>query len=368
MTIGTEHEYSINDRSFKPCPVSDQILERISGRIQNETPLGEIIVSKELQKHVLEIVPQRPGESLAELERVLQAGIRSLYSSLTPDFQLLGLGMHPLLTLDMTGVWDHDEGEIYRVYDRLFNIRQHGWLNIQALQINIPYTSEGELVAMYNKIRSIIPYVVAVTAASPFVEGEHTGILDNRLIYYRKNQEQIPSICHDLIPESLQCLADYHAIYDDICRSLKEKGGDVLCREWVNSRGVIIRFSRCCLEIKAIDEQECIHADMAVTAFVSSLLRCGDLPVEKDQDTLLALTNEAIARGTEAFRQELEMLYKKAEQHATDDERRYLPLIKRRIERGSLAELLSKRYKNKGRLAPLLKDLEYCLRENIPYI
>lgn len=368
MSIGTEHEYSINNRSFKPLPVSDLILERISGRIQNETPLGEIIVSKELQKHVLEIVPRRPGRSLAELERVLHAGIQNLYSCLTPEFQLLGLGMHPLLTLDMTTVWDHDEREIYEVYDRLFNIHQHGWLNIQALQINIPYASEEELVTLYNKIRSIIPYVVAITTASPFVEGKSTGTMDNRLIYYRKNQERIPSICHGLIPEPLQTLADYHAIHDDMCRSLMERGGEALCREWVNSRGVIVRFSRCCLEIKAIDEQECIHADMAVTAFVLSLLRCRDLPLEKDQDALLALTEEAIAKGTEAFRQELEKLYDLALQHATEDQRRYLPHIKRRIEKGSLAELLSTRYKSKGSITPLLRDLEYCLRENIPYI
>ena len=47
--------------------------------------------------------------------------------------------MHPLLTLEQTTYWDHDEQDYYQAYDRLFNIKQHGWLNIQALQINIPY-------------------------------------------------------------------------------------------------------------------------------------------------------------------------------------------------------------------------------------
>ena len=29
--IGTEHEYSINDKNFRPLAISDRIIERISG-------------------------------------------------------------------------------------------------------------------------------------------------------------------------------------------------------------------------------------------------------------------------------------------------------------------------------------------------
>ncbi len=368
MTIGTEHEYSLNDPSFRPMPVSDQILERMSGRIQNETPLGDVIISKELQKHVMEIVPKKPQESLRELERVIQAGITNLYNFLHPDLQLLGLGMHPLLRLDMTGVWNHEEGEVYEEYDRIFNIRQHGWLNIQALQINIPYRSEQELITLHNRIRALIPYLVAVSAASPFVEGQKTTTMDNRLIFYRKNQEKIPLICNMLIPEKLHRLADYHAIQEDICRSLQQEGAQILCREWVNSRGVIIRFSRSCLEIKAIDEQECLRSDMAITAFILALLRLEDLDLEEDQDRLLDLTEEAIQGGVRPLRDDLSRLYTRAEETATADERQYLPLIKKKIEKGSIAELLSARARDLTSLYPLLQDLEYCLRHNVPYI
>jgi hypothetical protein len=368
MTIGTEHEYSLNDRSFTPMPVSDRILERMSGRIQNETPLGDVIISKELQKHVMEIVPRKPQETLRELERVVQAGITNLYNFLHPDLQLLGLGMHPLLTLDMTGVWDHEEREVYEEYDRIFNIRQHGWLNIQALQINIPYRSEQELITLHNRIRALIPYIVAVSAASPFVEGQKTPTMDNRLLYYRKNQEKIPLICNMLIPEKLSRLADYHAIQEDICQNLRQEGAQILCREWVNSRGVIIRFSRSCLEIKAIDEQECLRSDMAITAFVLSLLRHDDLGLEEDQDQILDLTEEAIKGGVAPLREELSRLYGLAAHTATPDERQYLPLIRKKIEKGSVAELLTARAKGITSLYPLLQDLEYCLRHNVPYV
>jgi hypothetical protein len=368
MTIGTEHEYSLNDRSFTPMPVSDQILEKMSGRIQNEALLGDVLISKELQKHVLEIIPRKPQNTLRELERVVQAGITNLYNFLHPDLQLLGLGMHPLLTLDMTGVWNHEEGEVYQEYDRLFDIRQHGWLNIQALQINIPYQSEQELITFHNRIRALIPFLVAVSAASPFVEGKDTSIKDNRLLYYRRNQEKIPLICNMIIPEKLSRLDDYHAIQEEICRSLQQEGAQLLCREWVNSRGVIVRFSRRCLEIKAIDEQECLRSDMAITAFILSLLRHDDLGLEDDQDRILDRTEEAIRGGVAPMREELFRLYAVAEQTATPVERQYLPLIKRRIDRGSVAELLSARAEGLVSLNSLLQDLEYCLRHNVPYV
>jgi len=135
----------------------------------------------------------------------------------------------------------------------------------------------------------------------------------------------------------------------------------------VNSGGVIIRFSRKCLEVKALDEQDCIRSDMAVCAFISSLLRCGPLPLEQDQDALLALTEDAIQQGTAGLRPELLKLYTKAWGHATAEERLYLPFVKERIEHGSLAELVRERYEREGEIVPILTDLATALKMNIPY-
>ena len=114
-------------------------------------------------------------------------------------------------------------------YDRLFNIRQHGWLNIQALQINYPYESKDDLVIMFNKIRSLIPYLVAVSASSPLVEGKTTSYMDNRLVYYRQNQAQIPEICHGILPEKLDSVEDYEQINRHIYSELKKCRAEILC-------------------------------------------------------------------------------------------------------------------------------------------
>ena len=336
--IGTEHEYSINDKNFRPLTISDKIIERISGEVQHQVPFGGIWVAKELQKHALELIPARPG-SLSFLEENLYQGLCELYRATNNEYGFMGLGMHPLLTLDQTTYWDHDEQEYYEAYDRLFNIRQHGWLNIQALQINCPYESSDDLVIMFNKIRSLIPYLVAVSASSPLVEGRTTSYMDNRLVYYRQNQSQIPGICHDIIPEKLDSVEDYVRINQDIYRELRKCRGDILCYEWVNSRGVIVRFTRKCLEVKAIDEQECLHSDMAISAFLLALLR-SDLELEEEEGHLLAMLEDAMRHGVAKMRPELEKLLRIAQKSATEEEKRYLPLVAKRIDQGSLAEVM----------------------------
>lgn len=367
--IGTEHEYSINDGNCRPLAISDRIIERVHGHIEHEVAFGGILLSKELQKHAIELIPIRPG-CISFLEENLYRGLCELYRATNNEYGFMGLGMHPLLRLDETAYWDHDEQEYYEVYDRLFNIKQHGWLNIQALQINIPYDCEDELLAMFNKIRSLMPYLVAVSASSPLVEGALTSYMDNRLVYYRQNQVAIPEICNDILPERLCSVEDYVKINRHIYSRLKKEGAEILCREWVNSRGVIVRFTRSCLEVKAIDEQECLHSDMAFSAFLLALLR-SDLALEEDESSLLAMLEEAMHHGVSGLKPELERLFFVAEKSATAEERRYLPLIARRIEQGSLAEIMVQKLRESGAgiegIKSLMRQMQWCLKENRPY-
>jgi gamma-glutamyl:cysteine ligase YbdK (ATP-grasp superfamily) len=366
VTIGTEHEYSISDKDFQPQPVNDRIIEELHGSVVNEFRLGDVNLSKELQKTVLEIVPAVPASDLIQLEGWLQSGVGELIRRIGNRYRLLGLGMHPLLRLEQSAVWEHEDKEIYDCYDRLFDIRQHGWLNIQALQINIPFRDEAEMVALYNRLRSLIPYLAAIGASSPMVEGALTGKADNRLVYYRRNQSRLPIIAHNLVPAKLRSLADYKSIQQQMYQELDKHDANILCHEWVDSRGVIVRFSRDCVEVKAIDEQECIKSDMAITAFALALLR-SPLELEEDEDALLDMTEKAIERGVANLRPELRRLCKAAMIAARPDERRFLPLIETKIETGSLAEVMADRIKEENGPLPVMRELAFCLRDNVPY-
>ncbi len=360
--MGTEHEYSVNDPSFHPLPVVDHILEDINGRLENEFQFGEVNLSKELQKHVIEIVPHQPHLDLLSLERTLYDGLQRFFSRTNGRYKLLGLGMHPLLTLNQTTYWDHEDVDLYRVYDRVFDLKQHGWLNIQALQVNTPYTNEDDLLSKFNKLRCLLPYLAAITASSPFVEGKKTGAMDNRLLFYKENQKRVPLICNGVIPEKLSSLRQHDEILEEIYRQLRALGAEDLCHEWIDSRGLIIRPGRRCLEIKIMDEQECIRSDMGVSAFSLALMR-SDVRLEDDQQALYDLTKTAIQAGTSKLRPELRKLYRAAWEAATMEERIFLPIVKERIEKGSLAELFSQ----KMEISSVLSAAERCLRTNIPY-
>ena len=106
---------------------------------------------------------------------------------------------------------------------------------------------------------------------------------------------------------------------------------------------------------------------MAASAFTRALLRCRRLDLPADRETLLALLEEAIRNGTSAFRPELERLYAAAWEHATADERQYLPVIQERIARGSLAELIRERMERGSTLAELMPELSGCLYANRPF-
>lgn len=368
MTVGTEHEYSINNKVFAPLSNSDIILLEIAGSIKSEVPFGEVSLSKELQKTVLEFIPKYPTDSLFELEEQVYSGIRRFYLNFGDRYSLLGLGMHPTLTLDETEVWNHEEAEYYGAYDRLFNLKQHGWLNIQALQVNLSYRGDEELVYLYNKIRSLLPYIIAVSASSPFVEGKVTDSVDNRLLFYRENQKEIPQICNGLIPERIVNVRDYMDNQEKIYRELEKRDAHILCQEWLNSSGLIIRFSRRCVEVKAIDEQECVKSDMAVCAFLRSLVRSKEVPVESDREILLDLTELAIRKGTRELLPELERLLLCASNAATNEEKKYLKIIEDRIIKGNIAERMRDRFKETGDMKEILINMGEALRNNRPFI
>jgi len=299
------------------------------------------------------------------MERALYDGMRRFHQATSGRYTLLGLGMHPFLTLDQTSYWDHEDKEVYDEYDRLFGLRQHGWLNIQALQVNVHYGNEERMVAMFNRLRALVPYLVAVTASSPMVEGTLTGAMDNRLLFYRDNQKRVPLICNNIIPERLRSRRQHDEIIESIYGELRKIGGGELCHEWIDSRGVIVRYHRECLELKACDEQECLRADVSVTAFVLALLRA-ELSLEEDHDALLDLNEAAIRRGTDACRPELRRLYDAACRAATAEERSYLPLVKERIEQGSVAELVTQRIRDGEDARAVFKQAALCLAANQP--
>jgi len=276
--FGIELEYMIVDRrTLSVRPIGDHLLRTPSGKVESEIPMGDLKRSNELVLHVLELKTNGPAPSLNGLQQSFQRGVCQMNGMLESlEAVLMPTAMHPWMNpLRETRLWPHAYGEVYKAFDRIFGCRGHGWSNLQSMHVNLPFFDDSEFERLHAAVRPILPLVPAIAASSPIVEGRLTGLMDNRIEFYRHNQEKIPSLSGNIVPEPLYSKKAYQnqllkKLYQDVA---PYDADGVLRYEWINSRGAIARFERNTIEIRLIDMQECPLADLAVAAAVVGLVR-----------------------------------------------------------------------------------------------
>jgi gamma-glutamyl:cysteine ligase YbdK (ATP-grasp superfamily) len=390
--LGPEHEYSIVNDELKPLPIVDKILKGFRGRIVNSVELSNFTVGKELQLHVMEIKPNAPFASPEAFEETMCKAVTDIKEHIERkyDAHLLGMGMHPLLTLDEARIWPHRHRQIYEAYSKIFDLKRHGWLNIQSFQLNLPYSNEKDGVLQHNLLSNLCPFLAAIASASPIYEGKLGSHVDNRLHFYMENQQEIRSVSGDVVPEYVSSLAEYRKqIIDrysfDLAKARANKC--ILNKDWVNSRGVIFRFDRKALEIRVMDEQECVKSDVALSCFIRAVLRGFVKNGETKflpHETIVKNLKSVIKYGLKAnvnhpagrtARKVCHHLLKVAFEHADAEEKKYLPLVARRIEAGSLSEIVRQRVQKKAQktcfreaVVSVYLDLMKNLNDNRPYL
>ncbi|WP_165474792.1 glutamate-cysteine ligase family protein [Legionella nagasakiensis] len=276
--LGIEIEYMLVDRNtLSVQPKSDLILHTLAGKLVNEIALDEIAVSNELVMHVLEFKNNGPKAPDTPIANQFQQTILQLQPLLTQhNLQFLPTGAHPWMNpLHETQRWPHGNKSIYQQYDKIFNCQGHGWANLQSMHVNLPFANDEEFCQLHNTIRLLLPLLPALAASTPFLDGKNTGFLDSRLFYYGKNQERIPSISGDIIPEFICSETQYELeilkpMYRDI-HAWDPQG--ILQFEWLNSRGAIAKFASKAVEIRIIDSQECVQADIAIAHAIHAILK-----------------------------------------------------------------------------------------------
>ncbi len=377
------------NKDLKVLPIADKIIKGYCGKTINFIELPEFTFGKEMQLHVMEIKANQPFKTPTEFEETMQNAVTTLGQIVQKHgAMLLGTGMHPLLNLGDTGIWPHYHKKIYQEYGKIFNLTQHGWLNIQSFHLNLPYLKEDDAIQTHNQLANLCAYLPAISASSPIYEGKNGKDQDNRLQFYKVNQKAVPSITGDVIPQYASSLNQYkHDVIGQYSKDLAKAGADktLLNREWVNSRGVIFRFDRCALEVRVMDEQECIKSDVALACFVRAALR-GLIASNAEllpHDLLVKDFNAVIKDGLNAnvsnphgktARQVCQHYFKIALEHANDDEKKYLWLVKKRIEEGSLAEHIRANVLRRAEktsfheaIVNVYSTLINCLHDNEPY-
>jgi len=221
--------------------------------------------------------------------------------------------MNPLTE---TQRWPHGNREIYQQYDSIFNCCGHGWANLQSMHVNLPFANDDEFSQLHNAIRLILPLLPALAASTPFLEGKTTDLLDSRLYFYDKNQQRVPSITGDVIPEFIHSEAEYQdKILTPMYREISALDPEGLLQyEWLNSRGAIAKFDSMAIEIRILDSQECVNADIAIAHVIQAILKHWNdhsrMHLERPCDTLRlkAIYDRTIKKGLSVLIDDSEVL------------------------------------------------------------
>lgn len=311
--FGLELEYMIvGQEGLDVLAVADQLLTAAAGALVNDVERGAFEWSNELALHVIEMKTSGPAPNLSGLGAGFQGEVRAMNRLLAPlGARLLPSAMHPWMDPDCeTRLWPHGYRAVYEAYNRIFNCQGHGWSNLQSVHVNLAFSGDEEFGRLHAAIRLLLPLLPALAASSPFVEGRSTGLLDNRLEFYRHNQSRIPSLAGAIIPEPVYTRRQYEETilkrnYQDIAPHDPDR---LLQDEWLNSRGAIARFQRSAIEIRLLDIQECPAADLAIASALVGVLRAlvaerwTDLAEQQAMPVppLAQLLGQAIRQGEQA--------------------------------------------------------------------
>ena len=273
--LGIEIEYMLVDKKhLNVQPKSAVLLEALAGELVNQVVLGEgeIALSNELVLHVVELKNNGPKPPTPLIAQQFQQSIQLLQPVLNAhQLQLLPTGAHPWMDpLSETKRWPHGQHAIYNQYNKIFDCQGHGWANLQCMHVNLPFANDEEFNQLHNAIRLLLPLLPALAASTPFLGGQRTGLKDSRLDFYGKNQKRIPAICGEIIPEFIRSEKEYQeTILQPLYQAISPYDPEgILHHEWLNSRAAIPKFAYKAIEIRILDSQECVKADLAI-AFAS---------------------------------------------------------------------------------------------------
>ena len=400
---GLELEYPVVDRDLNVIPLVEEALAALAGRPCSDVELGRVGFSNEIVDHVLEVKNVVPHRSLVSAEEDLVEGVRRLGLMLDNRWRarLLPGGMHPWFRPEKSRIWRRSNRKIYETYARLFDVHSHGWSNVQAVHVNLPFGTPEEATAMLNAARLLVPYLPGLAASSPLVEGELTGAVDNRVAWLLGHQARLPESMARLVPEPLEKFTDYRRdVLGPMYAALDRlPDAQALRHEFLNARGAVFKASRESMEVRILDVQECVAMDIALAWFTRRALRdlsrsldeVGPAAQQTLEEDLLAVARDGSrarvwaphlplqahrdGQGRVEARRVLAWHLERVDHRVPAEEQRYLDLVATTVEHGSLGERL------RQRLAPLAEqdeafteaarrtwiELADCLLENKPW-
>ena len=276
--FGVEMEFMIVDRdTLNVLPRADVPLGKDKdGNQLSDIEYDDIGLSNELVSHVLEFKCAHPKSTFDGLGKRFFHEIRRANKKLEKiNAMLLPSACHPFMDPAEMKLWPYDCLDIYQTYDRIFNCKGHGWANLQSTHLNLSFDGDEEFGELHAAIRLLLPLIPAIAASSPYLDGKYTGYRDARIEVYRHNQDKVPEITGQVIPEQAYSYDEYNKmIFDKVKKAIAPYDTEHLLNHFfLNSRGAIARFDRGAIEIRLVDIQECPNADIAIAELEIATLK-----------------------------------------------------------------------------------------------
>ena len=271
-------EFMIVDRdTLNVLPRADVPLGKDKdGNQLSDIEYDDIGLSNELVSHVLEFKCAHPKSTFDGLGKRFFHEIRRANKKLEKiNAMLLPSACHPFMDPAEMKLWPYDCLDIYQTYDRIFNCKGHGWANLQSTHLNLSFDGDDEFGELHAAIRLLLPLIPAIAASSPYLDGKYTGYRDARINVYRHNQDKVPEITGQVIPEQAYSYDEYNKmIFDKVKKAIAPYDTEHLLNHFfLNSRGAIARFDRGAIEIRLVDIQECPNADIAIAELEIATLK-----------------------------------------------------------------------------------------------
>ena len=276
--FGVEMEFMIVDRdTLNVLPRADVPLGKDKdGNQLSDIEYDDIGLSNELVSHVLEFKCAHPKSTFDGLGKRFFHEIRRANKKLEKiNAMLLPSACHPFMDPAEMKLWPYDCLDIYQTYDRIFNCKGHGWANLQSTHLNLSFDGDEEFGELHAAIRLLLPLIPAIAASSPYLDGKYTGYRDARIEVYRHNQDKVPEITGQVIPEQAYSYDEYNKmIFNKVKKAIAPFDTEHLLNHFfLNSRGAIARFDRGAIEIRLVDIQECPNADIAIAELEIATLK-----------------------------------------------------------------------------------------------
>ncbi|MBC7643707.1 MAG: carboxylate-amine ligase [Thermoleophilia bacterium] len=247
-SLGIEEEFQLVD------PDSTELLPRCEQLLDLATDADLVHIKHELMQSVVEIassVCANTTEAAIEL-----AGLRARVNDLARKVgcEIASSGTHPFARYADQIVTD--KPRYHQIIDELRWVAQREL--IYGLHVHVGIPSADEAMYVFNGIREYLPALLALSANSPFWQGELTGLQSSR-------SKIFDSFPRSGIPQSFESWADYESL---MLRSINAGAIDDYTYVWWDVRphpafGTV--------EVRICDAQTRVEDSLAIAALVQAL-------------------------------------------------------------------------------------------------